>query len=296
MRIQRVTQNDFSSWLTMRKKLWPHCPDGKHDEEMKMQLLQPDHNPVFIAVDDLQNPVGFIENSIHNYASGCHSSPVGYIEGWYVEEAHRKIGIGKDLVKAAENWFVEKGFIEMASDAELHNKISIEAHKRLGYKVICEKDGEAKFLKELAITETVFGEKLLGINYTERVGAYAVISNKERKVALIKTSTGYFLPGGGIDNDENYKDCLEREILEEIGCKIYITGWIGKASKYHYSDTLKYYMHGIGYFYKADLGEKISKPIEVDHMLVWHDVDEAVQLLFLEHQKWAVSRILTEYN
>ena len=288
MRIQRMTQNDYGSWLTMRKKLWTHCPDEKHDEEMKMQLSQPDHFPAFIAVDDVQNPVGFIESAIHKYTLGCHSSPVGYIEGWYVEDAHRKLGIGKELVKAAENWFVEEGFLEMASDAELHNRVSIEAHKRLGYKVICEKDGEAKFLKELAITETVFGEKLQGINYTERAGAYAVILNNERKVALIKTSTGYFLPGGGMDRDENFKECLEREILEETGYSVYITGWIGKASKYHYSDTLRFYMHGIGYFFRADLGEKLSAPIETDHVFVWHDVNEAVKLLFLEHQKWAV--------
>jgi hypothetical protein len=31
------------------------------------------------------------------YAPECHSSPDGYIEGWYVEEAHRKLGIGKEL-------------------------------------------------------------------------------------------------------------------------------------------------------------------------------------------------------
>ena len=291
MRIQRMTQNAYSSWLTMRKKLWPHCPDEKHDEEMKMQLSQSDQYPVFIAIDDLQNSIGFLEASIHDFTPGCHSSPVGYIEGWYVEEAHRKLGIGKELVKAAENWFVKKGFIEMASDAELHNRVSIEAHKRLGYRVICEKDGEAKFLKELAITETVFGEKLQGINYTERAGAYAVILNNERKVALIKTSTGYFLPGGGMDHDENFKECLKREILEETGYSVSITGWIVKASKYHYSDTLKFYMHGIGYFYRADLGEKLSEPIETDHILVWHDVDEAVQLLFLEHQKWAVLKL-----
>ena len=91
VRIQRMTQNAYNSWLTMRKKLWPHCPDEKHDKEMKMQLSQSDQYLVFIAIDDLQNSIGFLEAAIHDFTPGCHSSPVGYIEGWYVEEAHRKL-------------------------------------------------------------------------------------------------------------------------------------------------------------------------------------------------------------
>jgi hypothetical protein len=38
VRIQRMTQNNYGSWLKMRKKLWSCCPDEKHDEEMEMQL------------------------------------------------------------------------------------------------------------------------------------------------------------------------------------------------------------------------------------------------------------------
>lgn len=90
MRIKRITQNDYNNWLTMRKMLWPKCPDEKYHEEMKLQLSQPDRYPVFIATDHLQNPIGFLEASIHDFAPGCHFSPVGYIEGWFVEETHRK--------------------------------------------------------------------------------------------------------------------------------------------------------------------------------------------------------------
>jgi len=58
---------------------------------------------------------------------------------------------------------------------------------------------------------------------------------------IIKTSTGYILlPGGGIENVETHKECLEREFIEEIGYKIDIKKYIGKASMYHLSRENKY--------------------------------------------------------
>lgn len=36
-----------------------------------------------------------------------------------------------------------------------------------------------------------------------------------------------------VDNDENYKECIEREFLEEIGYKVIIENYINKCSLYH---------------------------------------------------------------
>lgn len=35
-------------------------------------------------------------------------------------------------------------------------------------------------------------------NYIQRNGAYAIITDVSGLVAIVKTKTGYFLPGGGI--------------------------------------------------------------------------------------------------
>jgi len=61
---------------------------------------------------------------------------VGYLEGWYVSPEHRRAGIGRKLVQAAEDWARSKGCTEMASDAELHNTQSQQAHRRLGYEEV----------------------------------------------------------------------------------------------------------------------------------------------------------------
>jgi 8-oxo-dGTP diphosphatase len=53
--------------------------------------------------------------------------------------------------------------------------------------------------------EKTFGEKLENVNYIERIGIYGIFINDEGKIATIKTPTGYFLPGGGIDEGESRK-------------------------------------------------------------------------------------------
>ena len=79
---------------------------------------------------------GFLEVGTRPYAEGCETSPVAYIEAWYVDEDIRKQGIGRALFKAAEDWGREQQLSEIASDALIENEISIAAHKALGYQEV----------------------------------------------------------------------------------------------------------------------------------------------------------------
>ena len=136
----------------------------------------------------------------------------------------------------------------------------------------------------------IFGEKISRVNYGERVAVYGIAIN-DRKVATVKTKAGYFLPGGGIEKDENHSECLKREFIEETGYEIEIGKYIGNASLYHKTKTGEY-KKGIGHFYIVNLTYDTKNKIEEDHDLIWLDSNECSKYLFLEHQAWAVLEAL----
>ncbi|MEZ2715097.1 NUDIX domain-containing protein [Niallia circulans] len=81
------------------------------------------------------------------------------------------------------------------------------------------------------------------------------------KVLTVQNARGhYFLPGGEIENDESYQECLEREMLEETGYKISIGTFIGDAKRYFRSSKNEPLINE-GYFYMAKLLETIQKPM-----------------------------------
>ena len=95
---------------------------------------RPSRFAIFVSESEDGSSQGFIEASIRrDYTDGCTTSPVGYIEGWYVIPQARRQGIGRELVSAAEHWARGKGCHEMGSDAKLANRPSHKAHSALGY-------------------------------------------------------------------------------------------------------------------------------------------------------------------
>jgi aminoglycoside 6'-N-acetyltransferase I len=99
-------------------------------------LRNPEREAVFVSAEPDGRLRGFVEVSLRASAAGCESSPVGYLEGWYVESEVRRKGIGKALVAIAEEWARSKGCREMASDAVVENEVSHVAHGRLGYEEV----------------------------------------------------------------------------------------------------------------------------------------------------------------
>lgn len=154
MSIRKAVQQDFDSWFEMRMFLWPDCPEQEHRDEMKAII---ERKPIGeeleteILIYKLENGrlIGFIELSLREELDGFSTSPIGYVEGWYVSKDYRLKGIGRELIKGAEYWATEKGCKEMASDAEKDNSISIEAHKKLGFREYSSNEVEVLFRKRI---------------------------------------------------------------------------------------------------------------------------------------------------
>lgn len=117
----------------MRKLLWDQSTDGEHREEMVDIYEHTETQLVLVAESPEGETVGFLEASIRPFVEDCQTDHVGYLEGWYVEPLYRRHGIGKELVRAAENWARGRGATEMASDSEVGNELSLKAHLNLGY-------------------------------------------------------------------------------------------------------------------------------------------------------------------
>jgi aminoglycoside 6'-N-acetyltransferase I len=133
--IRRASVEDKPDWLRMRLLLWIYSPAQEMEAELESILSDPGM-AVFLAVTSDGRRVGFLEAGTRDHAEGCATSPVGYIEGWYLDEDSRGQGIGTLLVQAAEEWARSKGYREMASDTWLDNEASIYRHLKMGYQEV----------------------------------------------------------------------------------------------------------------------------------------------------------------
>jgi len=133
LNIRPATPADRDEWLRMRLALWPDDNAAGLLVEMD-KILAAEAVAVFVAQRTSGGLGGFVEAGTRPYAEGCDTSPVGYIEGWYVDPDLRQAGVGGRLIRAAEDWAREQGLLEMGSDTWIWNETSIQAHLSLGYR------------------------------------------------------------------------------------------------------------------------------------------------------------------
>ena len=91
----------------------------------------------------------------------------------------------------------------------------------------------------------------------------------------------FMIPGGGVDNREDLKKALEREMMEETGCRINIVEEIGYITNTEDEDIWT----AITYYYLAKvMGEKGQLQLtehEKDSQfeLQWHNIEEALKII-----------------
>ena len=133
--IRGILESDRLDWVRLRQALWPGSLSD-HDAETRKYFETQRKAPIILVAEADGRVVGFLELDYRKYAPGCESSPVPFIEGWYVEPALQGRGIGRALVEAAETRASAAGHHEIASDAGLENTNGIAAHLALGYEEV----------------------------------------------------------------------------------------------------------------------------------------------------------------
>jgi aminoglycoside 6'-N-acetyltransferase I len=136
--VRPVTSADLERWADLRHALWPDQP--RHELAAEARAFLDGHGfmleVVLVAVDPADQVVGFAELSLRPYAEGCTTTPVGFLEGWFVAPEWRGRGVGRTLIAAAEAWARTRGCREFASDTNLDNGASAAAHAALGFEEV----------------------------------------------------------------------------------------------------------------------------------------------------------------
>jgi aminoglycoside 6'-N-acetyltransferase I len=117
-----MASGEMNEVRLMMRSLWPDCGEYDFDDEH-----------VFVWERPSGGLGGFVSLSLRPWAEGCESTPVPYVEGWWVAPDLRGNGVGRALMDAVEDWCRANSFSELGSDVETGNSVSLDAHAALGF-------------------------------------------------------------------------------------------------------------------------------------------------------------------
>lgn len=145
MRIEQANQINLDAVTHFALKLWPEHEWAELRSEFEELLTSEKDKVCLAAMDDRY--IGFLHMSLRfDYVEGSSSSPVGYVEGIYVDENYRNQGVSRKLVEAGEVWAKSKGCKELGSDTGWDNQVSQAFHQKIGFK---EAGRIVAFIKEI---------------------------------------------------------------------------------------------------------------------------------------------------
>ncbi len=149
--------------------------------------------------------------------------------------------------------------------------------------------GKMNLISTITDKEIIGKEIKFNGSYNLRNAVRAIVFNSEHKIALLDAKKYHFhkLPGGGIEKGENIKKTLERELQEEIGCKIKIGMEIGKIieikNKYGQKQTSYCYIANVLRRSNSNLTKEEKEILGIK--VEWTTLKNAIQLLEKDNPK-----------
>lgn len=138
--IRRAKVEDAKTVAGLAIKMWKSNTIEELTAEFRDYIGKDDCVVVLAILNDCA--VGFAQCGLRNdYVEGTDTSPVGYLEGIFVEEGYRKNGLAREMLDACQKWAKEQRCTEFASDCELVNEDSLKFHLKMGFeeanRIIC---------------------------------------------------------------------------------------------------------------------------------------------------------------
>lgn len=127
--------------------------------------------------------------------------------------------------------------------------------------------------------------------YTDRPGAYAVLTNASGQVLSVFVRGRYHLPGGGIDKNEDPLEAVKREIKEETGYTVEHLQKIGEANQFLETKDLGP-INKLGIYYQGTVGDQVLETTgEEDHVVEWITPETFLNSSAHEFHRWAVGKV-----
>ncbi len=138
--IVKATSKDSLALAKIAIKMWSEHSLDELAKEFE-DTIDCRESAIFMLMVDNQ-AVGFAQCQLrYDYVEGTDSSPVGYLEGIFLEQEFRHRGHAKKLLAQCEEWAKNKGCTEFASDCESDNDESLKFHINMGFtevnRIIC---------------------------------------------------------------------------------------------------------------------------------------------------------------
>jgi 8-oxo-dGTP diphosphatase len=120
--------------------------------------------------------------------------------------------------------------------------------------------------------------------YTPRLAVRAVVFDDIKVALILVQKYGYYmLPGGGINEGEDETDALNRELYEELGSEIKVTGEVGSITIYN--DRWCSKQTDFCYTATLILNSTVSSPTDFEaeegHKVVWFDtIADAIEHMY----------------
>lgn len=138
--VRKATQADTLALAELAVKMWSDNTISELQSEFSDIICS--QNAVCFIKYAGNKGVGFAQCQLRNdYVEGTATSPVGYLEGIFIEEEYRHRGYAKELLSECEKWAKAKKCTEFASDCGTDNDVSLKFHLSMGFeevnRIIC---------------------------------------------------------------------------------------------------------------------------------------------------------------
>ena len=135
-------------------------------------------------------------------------------------------------------------------------------------------------------TIDIYGENRFEQYTKVRESCRGIVIKNDKILLTYEVNTDqWFIPGGGLENDENIQECCIRELVEETGCVVNANELYLTINEY-YEEWLF-----VSHYYICDyVGETeralTEREIEVGLEPRWISLEEAIDIFF-KHQDYA---------